>query len=138
MHLLFLILHILGAGVLIGVVVFSVLLNIQGALTSERLKIFQTIRNTGTYAAVVMVITGLVLYFQEPEEFKDNILFWVKIGLFVLDGIIAVLIIDRKVKNAIADQTGKSKSTSNMTIWVLVNLVIIFTIVALGVLIVEH
>ena len=138
MHLLFLILHILGAGVLIGVVVFSVILNIQGTLTSERLKIFQIIRNTGTYAAVVMVITGLVLYFQEPEEFKDNILFWVKIGLFVLDGIIAVLIIDRKVKNAIADQTGKSKSTSNMTIWVLVNLVIIFTIVALGVLIVEH
>ena len=137
MHLLFLILHVLGAGVLIGVVVFSVSLNIQKSVTPERIKMFLKIRNTGTYAAALMLVTGLVLYFQEPEEFNESVLFWVKIGLFVVDGIIAVLIIDRKAKNAIATNAGKPAPISNMTIWVLANLVIIFTIVTLGVMIVE-
>lgn len=137
MHLVVLILHVLGAGVLIGIVVFSVILNIQGILTPERMKIFQTIRNTGIYASAVQLITGIVLYFQEPEEFKESVFFWVKIGLFVLDGIIAVLVIDRKVKNALASQTGKPKPISNMTIWTMVNLVILFAIVTLGVLLVE-
>lgn len=138
MHILFLTLHILGAGVMIGIVVFSVVLNIQGTVTPERLKIFQTIRNTGIYAAIWLVITGLVLFFQEPEEFKRNVLFWVKMGLFVLDGIIAVLVIDRKTKNALANQTRRPVPISNMTVWALVNLAILFTIVTLGVMIAEH
>src|SRR3989338_7226040 len=111
MHALFLILHIVGAGVIIGVVVF-VLLNIKEGVSQERLKIFQMMRLTGTIAAGWLLATGLVLYFQEAEELKGNILFWIKMGLFVLDGIIAVLIIDCKVKKV---------PIPNLTVWVIIN-----------------
>src|SRR3972149_7792733 len=100
MHMLFVILHIIGAGVLIGVVIFSVLLNIKEGISEERLKIFQMVRTTGTFAAAWLLATGLVLYFQEAEELKNNVLFWAKMGLFVVDGLIAVLIIDRKLKKS--------------------------------------
>ena len=126
MHLLFVILHIIGAGVIIGVVVFSVLLNIKEGVSEERLKIFQTVRLTGTIAAGWLFVTGLVLYFQEAEELKGNILFWIKMGLFVLDGMIAVLIIDRKVKKS---------PVPNMTFWAITNAVVLFAIVVLGKLI---
>ena len=126
MHTLFLILHIIGAGVIIGVVVFSILLNINERVSEERLKIFQMVRLTGTIAAGWLLATGLVLYFQEAEELKSNILFWIKMGLFVLDGIIAVLIIDRKVKKV---------PVPNLTVWAIINALIIFAIVTLGKLI---
>lgn len=126
MHLLFLILHIIGAGVIIGVVVFSILLNIKEGVSVERLKIFQMVRLTGTIAAGWLLATGLVLYFQEAEELKSNILFWAKMGLFVLDGIIAVLIIDRKVKKA---------PVPNLTVWAIINALVLFAIVVLSKLI---
>ncbi|MEK7142803.1 MAG: hypothetical protein AAB785_01205 [Patescibacteria group bacterium] len=126
MHTLFIILHIIGAGVIIGVVVFSVLLNIKEGASQERLQIFQLVRTTGTFAAGWLLITGLVLYFQEPEEFKGNILFWVKMGLFVLDGLIAILIIDRKIKKS---------PVPNMTVWAIINAIVLFAIVILGKLI---
>src|SRR3990172_11063797 len=120
MHALFLILHIVGAGVIIGVVVFSVLLNIKEGVSQERLKIFQMVRLTGTIAAGWLLATGLVLYFQEADELKGNILFWIKIGLFVLDGLIAVLLIDRKIKQ---------QPIPNLTVWAIINAVIILAIV---------
>ena len=126
MHALFLILHIVGAGVIIGVVVFSVLLNIKEGVSQERLKIFQMMRLTGTIAAGWLLATGLVLYFQEAEELKGNILFWIKMGLFVLDGIIAVLIIDQKIKKA---------PVPNLTVWAVINAIVLFAIVVLGKLI---
>ncbi|HLC38728.1 MAG TPA: hypothetical protein VJJ80_01185 [Patescibacteria group bacterium] len=126
MHALFLILHIVGAGVIIGVVVFSVLLNIKEGVSQERLKIFQMMRLTGTIAAGWLLATGLVLYFQEAEELKGNILFWIKMGLFVLDGIIAVLIIDRKIKKV---------PTPNLTVLTIINAIVLFAIVVLGKLI---
>lgn len=126
MHQLFLILHIIGAGVIIGVVVFSVLLNIKEGVSQERLRIFQMVRLTGTVAAGWLLVTGLVLYFQEADELKGNVLFWIKIGLFVLDGIVAVLIIDRKIKRT---------PVPNMTVWAIINALILFAIVALGKLI---
>ncbi len=126
MHTLFLILHIIGVGVIIGVVVFSILLNIKEGVSQERLKIFQMVRLTGTIAAGWLLTTGLVLYFQEAEELKGNILFWIKMGLFVLDGIIAVLIIDQKVKKT---------PIPNLTVWAIINAIVIFAIVVLGKLI---
>ena len=126
MHTLFLILHIIGAGVIIGVVVFSILLNIKEGVSQERLKIFQMVRLVGTIAAGWLLATGLVLYFQEAEELKGNILFWIKMGLFVLDGIIAVLIIDQKIKKA---------PVPNLTVWVIINAIVLFAIVVLGKLI---
>ena len=137
-QVLFLVLHVIGSGLLVGVVVFSIILNIQNVVTQERLKIFQLIRDTGTYAAILQLVTGLVLYFQEPGEYNESTYFWIKIGLFVLDGIIAVIIIDRKTKNALATKTGETAPTSRMTIWLLANLVIIISIIALGVYIVER
>ena len=123
MHLSFLILHLIGAGVIIGVVVFSVLLNIKDGVSQERLKIFRMVRLTGTVAAGWLLATGLVLYFQEADELKGNILFWIKMGLFILDGLIAVLLIDRKIKQ---------QPIPNLTVWAIINAVIILAIVVLG------
>lgn len=134
MHILLVILHIVGAGVLVGVVVFSLIIS-RKALSPELQKIAVMMRNLGTAGAAWQLVTGLVLYFEEPEEFRESAIFWVKIGLFVLDGLVAVLIIDRKIKSA--SQQGQPASIPGLPLWALVNLVILLSIIVLGVLLVE-
>ena len=76
------------------------------------------------------------MYFQEKDEFEDSKIFLVKIVLFILDGIVALLIIDRRIKAIEA----KSKGEINLEktyLWNLLSLLIIVSVITLGVFLTE-
>ncbi|HLB95375.1 MAG TPA: hypothetical protein VJK26_00525 [Patescibacteria group bacterium] len=136
MHTIALSLHIIGAGLMLGVVFFSLVIAFRKTFDPTRLGIFKTIRTFGTVAAIWQILTGLYLYFGEAEEFRESRIFWFKMGLFVLDGILAVLIIGRQIKRAEAQQKGEL-NLSQLPYWGLVSLVIIITVIVLGVFLTE-
>jgi uncharacterized membrane protein len=138
MHTFLLTLHVVGAGILAGGVVFSIILAIKGQIGIERLKIIQSIRNISIGAVALQVVTGFILYSLGADEFKRNLFFWIKMALFVLDGIIAVLIVDRKIKLISAASATSPIALGKIPLWLLVNLVIVLSIITLGVMITEH
>lgn len=107
-------LHVIGSGLMIGVVFF----------------VF------GTVAAIWQTVTGLILYFGEGDEFKDSKIFWIKIGLFILDGIIALLIIDRRIKTIESKSKGEV-NLQNTFLWNLLSVLIVISIITLGVFLTE-
>lgn len=134
METLFLTLHIIGAGIFIGIVVFSFLLTVLKPFTQDRLRVILAIRSVGIYTAVLMILSGIFLYFQSPDEFETNPLFWIKMGLFIFDGLFAILYVDRKINNKLSPQDNKQLSSRPWMLLIAINLVAIFTIVTLGVI----
>lgn len=137
MDILLLILHVISAGVLVGIVTLAIVLSFAKEITLERAKIYQLIGKIGFFAAGLVLISGIGLYLQEPDEFNKNIFFWVKIGLFVVDGIIATQIVDRKVKDAVLKKNGQLINQNKVTRWFWANLIIIISIITIGVFLVE-
>lgn len=134
LHTIFLILHVLGAGLLVGVVFFSLVLSIKKPLDIARLKIIKYVGNFGVYAAVWLLLTGAVLFWNEHQEFQAKRLFWIKMVLFVVDGIIAERLIRTKVESAIASNNPESVSKS-LPVWTYASALVIILIVSFGVLI---
>ena len=136
LHTIVLALHVIGAGLMLGVVFFAFIIVCKKVLDPSKLLILKNIFIFGTVGAIWQTITGIILYFQEGGEFKDSKIFWVKIGLFVLDGIVALLIIDRRIK--IIESESKSEANLGKTyLWSLLSLLIIISIIILGVFLTE-
>lgn len=129
---LILILHVLGAGLIIGIIFFSVILTFRPHLPPEKLSMLRWIGRFGMAASIWQLLTGIYLTSTEWSEFRDSRLFWVKMGLYVLEGIIAGLLIERRVKHASQENTGRGFGLTFL-LWS----VIILGIVIIGVLLVE-
>lgn len=135
-HTIVLALHVIGASMMFGVVLFAFVVTFKKTLDPSKLSVLKNFYLFGTVGAIWQVATGVILYLQEGGEFAESKLFWTKIGLFVLDGIVAVLVIDRKVKQA--DQESKGEvSLGSTNYWALFSLLIIITIIILGVFLTE-
>ena len=106
MHTIILALHVIGSGIMLGVVFTSFIIVFKKTLDQTSLAILKKIQLFGTVGAVWQTITGLILFFQEKGEFIESKIFWVKMGLFILDGVIALLIIGRQIRKAEAPVFG--------------------------------
>jgi len=133
MHTIVLSLHVIGSGIMLGVVFTSLIIVMKKTLSQESVGILKKIQLFGTLGASWQVITGLILFFQEKGEFIESTLFWVKMGLFVLDGVIALLIIGRQIKKAESLRKGQTLNVSSVPLWAMTSLVIISTVIILGV-----
>lgn len=136
LHTFVLALHVIGAGLMLGVVFFAFLIVLKRNLDPSKLSILKNIYVFGTVAAIWQTVTGVILYLQEDGEFRDSKIFWVKIGLFLLDGIIAVGIVDRKIKMIESGSKG-NVDLKNTYLWNLFSLLIIISIITLGVFLTE-
>ncbi len=135
MHNIILALHVVGAGLMLGVVFFALVIVFPKVIDASRAALLKTVLKFGTVGAVWQTITGLILYFGEADEFKNSRIFWLKMVLFVADGILALLIIDRKIKAAEAqNQSAQDKiNLGKLPLWSLASLMIILTVIILGV-----
>ncbi len=136
LHTIVLALHVIGAGLMFGVVFFAFLLVLEKNLDSVKLSVLKKIYVFGTAAAIWQLVTGIALYFQGDGEFVDSKIFWLKIGLFLLDGVIAVGIIDRKIKTIESGSKG-NVDFKNTYLWNLFSLLVVLTIITLGVFLTE-
>jgi len=138
MENLLLILHILGAGVVIGTVcigLFSVAKPPINAVSLDRLKF---VYQFGIWGSGWQFVTGLILFLREPEEIGEHTIFWVKIALWFLLGITAGLFVRRQAMRAgKALAEGHTPSHGGFFTLLCINFIIVVLIAAIGVTLVN-
>lgn len=135
METIILTLHILGAGFLLAVLTFAILFLIKKPFTKERISNIRAVINVGAWAFIWQIISGALLFAQKPEDFKSSISFWIKIGLFILDLIVGLMLVNRKLKAIEKDQSSKVISVSSLITWTIFNLVVAVVIIVLSIFI---
>jgi len=133
MNTLILNLHILGAGFLLAVLVFAILFLRQKPFSKERISNVRTIINAGAVAIIWMIITGAFLFSDRPQNFTTSILFWVKIGLFILDLIIGLVLVNRKLRAVEKEVSSQIVSLTSIAAWTISNLIITLVIIVLSI-----
>lgn len=125
-HNLVLLLHLLSAGVLIGVAFFSLVFTAKAPVPAEQLKFVDKLRSYGTLAVGALLLSGLFLVWDEPGKL-GSWRFWLKMGLILVDGFLAQALIKTKILRAMngGDQAGLYRLTT-------ISAVIITLVVALG------
>jgi hypothetical protein len=103
-HRLVLLTHLLGAAVVLGIVFFSLALVVGKPLEEVRLKAVQLIRRYGIYAMGVTVLSGLYLAYEDWAVLKNDRLFWAKMGLIIVDYLVAVRLMNAKIEAALDGQ----------------------------------
>jgi uncharacterized membrane protein len=129
-----LILHVLGATILVGGTVFSIFFLSKKSLPLDFIKQVLVFGEFMKYAALSQLITGSILFMHEPDKFRGNKFFWLKLALYVISGILAGKVMKGK---AIEIQKGKKSSIKGIYKWFLFHLLILLAIVSIGVLLVE-
>ena len=128
-HTLVLILHVLGAAVILGVALVSLIVQLKKPPVADNLKLLGQIWKKAHFAFGLEVLTGMYLAASEADEFIKNPLLWVKLGLIVV-----ALAISAKVswRN---EEKGQSGEPDPKIAWVV--LLIYAAIISIGVLFVE-
>ena len=135
MNILILNLHILGAGFLLAVLTFAIIFLTKKPYTQERISNIRTIINTGALAIIWMIITGAFLFSDRPQTFSTSVLFWIKIGLFILDLIVGLVLINRKLRAVEKSLPSRINSSKTLIVWSILNLILAIIIIALSILI---
>lgn len=136
MHTILLFLHVLGAGVVVGIVVIS-FFSVLRPLSATMLDRIGYIGKFGMWASVWQLATGIGLYALEPEEFNSNRLFWVKLALYVIEGTLAATLLVRKSREAGAQIAKGQKPTNSLAVILTLHALLIIAIVGAGVFLVS-
>ena len=132
LHIFILTLHVLGAGLVLGVSFFCVMLMYRKEWSTEQLARFVYIGKFGKWFSGLQFLTGIILVINEWDEFKESKIFWIKMGLYLFEGIFAGFLIEKKAKSL---QTGASQKS--YTIGLASQFLLILIIMSLGVFLVE-
>lgn len=125
-------LHILGAGLVVGVVFLSLWLLYLPAQSSDGLRIFQIARNAGSVGAGLAILSGIILAARYRIPLIGNYLFDAKLILVLIDGLIAQGVIKRQLARAV-DSDGKSGLSNNLRAWAWLSVLVTIAIVAISV-----
>lgn len=137
LHTFILILHVLGSGIILGVVFFSVLAVIRPTAVAQQIDRLLFVARVGMWASGWQLATGIILYLMEPEEFQANSVFGWKIGLYIIEGAFASLVLNKQLKRLEKNPTSQT-STRMLTGILIVHALLIAAIVVLGVMVVEQ
>lgn len=99
-HLIVLILHMLGAGLVVGIVLLALFAVIKPPVGEKSMDRLAFIARFGMWGSIWQFLTGLILASQEWGEFRTNRLFWTKIILYLIEGTIASLLLEKQSKQA--------------------------------------
>lgn len=97
-HLAFLVLHVLGAAVIIGGVFASLLILIKDRIPRENLEHVRYLWKFLTPAIGIQILTGILLAAGEWDEFGKSPLFWTKMVLLVVDGFFGGKVLGKMIK----------------------------------------
>lgn len=134
MHLAVLILHVIGAGVVLGVVVVSVVIGLWPNIPAERLALLKIIRRIGTTAVGWQIATGLLLAVQDGRDILDNNVFWTKMGLFAVDGVVSGSLVKAKIDDLLGRGTANAPLRGSARLLLLTSVVTVLFVITFGVL----
>lgn len=137
-HLVILILHVFGAGLVIGVVLLSVFVVIRPPLTAQGADRLGFIGKFGMLASIWQFLTGFILASQDWGEFRGSRTFWVKMACYAAEGTIAALLIEKQAKRVKAQiAAGQAPDSNRLRTPMVIQAVLILAIAALGVVLVS-
>ena len=138
LHIPLVILHVFGAAIIFGGIFLAFLVFVKKSFSTETINLFKLTNAVVTTAVVSQSITGILLVIPEYKEFLNNWLFWTKMAIFILDGILGVLIIDRKIARQKTEQD-VLRAYEGVAGLRFLNLLFIAAIIILGVILsIEH
>ncbi len=98
LHLIILILHVLGATILVGTAFISLIIQFKFNRTNEQINILGFIWKVTGPILLIQILTGLYLAFSEWENFGSNPLFWIKMFLIFIVGLTVGIVSNREFK----------------------------------------
>ena len=123
--------HLLGVGVLVGVV-FASLYYVLRLKSLEQLKDFITLRRIGSVGATVAILAGIGLAWKSAGVLLANPLFLTKLGLVLADGIIAELGFLKVLKDCSA-KNDTANVKNKLLPWAIISAGIVVAIIAISV-----
>lgn len=123
--------HLLGVGVLVGVV-FASLYYVLKLTSIEQLKDFITLRRIGSAGAAVAILAGVVMAWKWADQLRNDPVFLTKIGLVLADGLIAEFGFIRILKGAVA-QNNTANIKNRLLPWAILSVLIIVAIISISV-----
>ncbi len=123
--------HLLGVGVLVGVVVAS-LYYVTKIQSVDRLKDFIALRRIGSIGATVAILAGIALAWKSAGTLLQNPLFLTKLALVLADGMIAEFGFLKVLKDALAKNDTTNIKTKLLP-WAIISAVIVAAIIAISV-----
>ncbi len=87
LHTIVLILHVLGATVIIGIAFVSLIIQLRPPITHDLVILLDRIWKIAGITIGIQVLTGLYLAMSEWDKVSANPLFWVKIVLVFVVGL---------------------------------------------------
>lgn len=126
-------LHILAAGFLLAVLILGILFLRKKTLSKEKVDILRTTLNVGGGTIIWMILTGAFLFTDRSQTFVTSILFWIKIGLFIFDLVVGLVLVNRKLRTA--EKAGSSSIIAPVQIiyWVGFNIILTIGIIVLSI-----
>lgn len=115
-------LHLLGVGLVVGVVFLSLVLSYQAV---PQQPFFRLVRNYGSFGAALAILSGILLALRYKIPLVGNYLFDAKLLLIVADGLIAQFIFKPQLA---------TNSPRNLKAWAWLSVLIVIAIVAISVI----
>ncbi len=129
-----LVLHIIGAGIIIGGIILSIFLLSTKKVTNTIISTITSFGEIMKYAAIAQLVTGSILYMNEPDKFRGNKFLWAKLLLYVVSGILGGAIIQKQMKRLEKEENPDARRVQKLFY---VHLVVILFIVTIGVFLAE-
>lgn len=134
-HLLVLVLHALGAMIIIGSSFVSIIMLGRRRIPLANLQLLDRLWMILGPVIGLQIVTGLYLMINEWDEFGHNYWLWLKIALLVVDGFVSGLVIRRQVQTMLAQSAGPEVDTRPIRARGWLSFMILLTIATIGVLI---
>lgn len=99
LHLIVLVLHVLGAAVVIGSLFASVFVVFGKKISKERLELLDRLWKVIGPVIGIQAITGIYLAATHWDEVGNNPLFWAKMGVFLIEAVWGGIILNLQLRN---------------------------------------
>lgn len=108
-HIILLILHVLGAAIIIGGVFASLLILVKDKISRDNLKFVHYLWRFLTPSIGLQLVTGFLLAAREWDEVGKSHLFWAKIILLVVDGFFGGKVLGERIDRELSKNRKESK-----------------------------
>ena len=129
-----LLLHVIGASILLGTSITAVYFVFVKTLTKDMMKFISMIKSLVPGAAIAQLITGLILFMGDRKEFEGVWQFSLKLALFIVSGVLGSVILRRKERTF---REGNDGNTKILKILMVLDVSILLAISTIGVWLVE-
>lgn len=135
LHLFVLVLHALGAMVIVGSSFVSVLMLVNRRVPVTHLQLMNRVWTILGPVIGLQVVTGLYLMSSEWADFGHNYWLWLKIILLVSDGLLGGVVIRRQLESVLEQPSNSEVNPQSLRTHGWVSFMILVTIATIGVLI---